>query len=60
MRMITSVEDCELHGNIDQNVSIYELLKNDIEGKETDSCDTNFGTYDKTISYQAMKTLSFQ
>jgi hypothetical protein len=60
MRMITSVEDCEFHENINQSVSIYELLKNDIEGKEKGSCDTNFGTRDKSISYQAMKTLSFQ
>jgi hypothetical protein len=59
--MITSVEDCELHENIDQNVSIYEVLRNDIEGKEKGSCDTNpVRMIRQPVSYQAMKILSFQ
>jgi hypothetical protein len=49
--MITSIEDPELHENIHQNVSLYELLRNDIEGKEKDSCDINANIHDKTVCF---------
>jgi hypothetical protein len=58
MRMITSVEDCELHENIEQNVSIYELLRNDIEGKEMGPwIQTPIHIIKQPVSYQAMKIL---
>jgi hypothetical protein len=49
--MITSIDDPELHENIHQNVSLYELLRNDIEGKEKDSCDINPNIHDRTVCF---------
>jgi hypothetical protein len=51
MTKITSIEDSELDKNIHQNVSLYELLRNDIEGKELDSCCINPNTHDRTVSF---------
>jgi hypothetical protein len=34
VKMLTLMENSELHENTDQSVSLYELLRNDIEGKE--------------------------
>jgi hypothetical protein len=36
------MEDCELRENTDQSVSLYELLRNDIEGKDVVRRDSDY------------------
>lgn len=36
------MENSELHENTDQNLSLYELLRNGIEGKAVCRCDSNY------------------
>jgi hypothetical protein len=40
VKLLTLMEDSELHESIDQSVSLYELFRSDIEGKDMCRCDT--------------------